>query len=213
MADIEISLTFAPRLIAVDGGADLLLAAGAAPEAVVGDLDSLSSAARAAFAERLHPIAEQDSTDFAKALRTFPAPFAIGVGFVGARVDHFLACLSEMARREAPVVLLGAEDCVCIAPPRIALDVAPGTRVSLWPLTEARGRSDGLRWPIDGLALDPVGRVGTSNEATDRVDLTVEAGVMALILPAAEIEAMLTGLGVLGPVEPDEAEGASAVVR
>jgi thiamine pyrophosphokinase len=194
--EIEISLTFAPRLVAVDGGADTLLAAGLGPELVVGDMDSLSGAARAAFGDRLHEISEQDSTDFAKALRTCPAPFAIGVGFVGARVDHFLACLTEMARGDATVVLLGPEDCVCIAPPHATFELARGARVSLWPLTRARGRSEGLRWPIDGLVLDPVGRAGTSNEATGPVTLAIDEGQVALILPAAEIGRLIEGLGL-----------------
>jgi thiamine pyrophosphokinase len=195
MAEIEVSLTRAPRLIAVDGGADTVLNAGLCPEAVVGDMDSISPAARSAFADRLHPIEEQDSTDFAKALRAFPAPFAIAVGFVGARVDHFLACLSEMARSGAPVVLLSGEDCVCLAPSRLSLDLLPGTRVSLWPLARSAGRSTGLRWPIDGLVFAPAGRVGTSNMATGAVTLAIEAGPMALILPAAALDRLLLGLG------------------
>lgn len=189
------ALARAPRLVAVDGGADAALRAGRVPEAVVGDLDSLSIRAREAFADRLRPIAEQDSTDFDKALRTFPAPFVVAVGFIGSRVDHFLACLSVLARRGDRCVMLGEEDCVVLAPARLALDLAPGTRVSLWPLAAARGRSQGLRWPIDGIEMDPGGRVGTSNEATGPVRLMLEGGPVALIVPASALDALLDGLG------------------
>lgn len=188
------ALTHAPRLIAADGGADTVLAAGLMPEAVVGDLDSISDAARAAFADRLHHVGEQDSTDFAKALRTHPAPLTIGVGFMGARHDHFLSCLTELARSRAPCVLLGEEECLCLAPARLTLDVAAGARVSLWPMGPGTGRSEGLRWPLDGLAFGPTTRTGTSNAATGRVRLALEGGPWVLSLPAAALSDLLAML-------------------
>ena len=182
-AQIEAALVHAPRLVAVDGGADAVLAAGLVPDLVVGDLDSISPAARAAFADRTLHIAEQDSTDFAKALRSSPAALSLGVGFIGARADHFLSVLTAMAQAAAPVILLSREECICLAPASLSLDLAPGTRVSLWPLGPARGTSRGLRWPIDGIAFSPVTRTGTSNEATGPVTLSIE-GDMVLLLPA-----------------------------
>ncbi|MEM8849336.1 MAG: thiamine diphosphokinase [Pseudomonadota bacterium] len=191
---LEKALMRAPRLVAADGGADTILAAGLTPESVIGDMDSISDGARAAFADKLHPIAEQNSTDFAKALRSTDAPFTLAVGFLGARVDHFLACLSELARTRAPVILLDGTDCICIAPPQLRLTMAPGARISLWPLARTTGRGTGLRWPIDGLVLDPVGRVGTSNEATGPVTLDIEGGPMAVILDANALDTLLDAL-------------------
>lgn len=190
---LEEALIHGPRLIAADGGADRLLSLGLVPDLVVGDMDSISAAARDAFADRLRPIAEQESTDFAKALRTCPAGLTIAIGFIGARVDHFLACLTELARSGARCVLLGEEDCVCIAPAVCDLDLVPGTRLSLWPLSEVSGTSRGLRWPIDGLRLDPTRRTGTSNEATGPVHLEL-AGTAALLMPPAALPALLAAL-------------------
>eukprot|EP01031_Cornospumella_fuschlensis_P053214 gene53214-64999_t len=65
----------APRIVGADSGADRLLRLGVTPEAVIGDMDSLSTDARAQLADRLFPIAEQDTTDFDKALRLIAAPF------------------------------------------------------------------------------------------------------------------------------------------
>lgn len=194
MRVLEKALTRAPRAVAADGGADAALAAGIVPEAVIGDMDSISDAARHAFADRLNHVAEQDSTDFAKALRLSPARFTLAVGFLGARLDHALACLTELARNRAPVILLDESDCVCIAPARLHLALAPGTRVSLWPLARASGRSEGLHWPIDGLVLDPLGRVGTSNRATGPVTLALDGGPVALILPSAALDPLMDGL-------------------
>ncbi|MGB3409398.1 MAG: thiamine diphosphokinase [Jannaschia sp.] len=194
MGILSKALTFAPRLVAADGGADRILAAGLRPARVVGDMDSLSKAAREAFRDVLDPISEQDSTDFAKAIRTSRAPLVIGVGFIGARIDHFLACLSELARRTGgpACILLGEDDCLCILPTDACLDLPVGTRVSLWPLGRVQGRSTGLQWPIDGLTLEPAGRIGTSNRtAAPRVTLCCSGAPMALILPSDCVSAML----------------------
>nr|WP_281494069.1 thiamine diphosphokinase [Jannaschia sp. S6380] len=193
-AVLDEALRHAPRLIAVDSGADTAIEAGRMPEAVIGDLDSVSAAARSALADRVTHIAEQDSTDFAKALRSFPAGLTIAVGFTGARVDHFLACLTELARSRGRCVLLDEVDCICIAPAHLDLDLSRGTRVSLWPLDTVRGRSRGLHWPIDGIAMSPLTRVGTSNRATGPVSLTLEQGTVALILPARALPILLESL-------------------
>lgn len=184
--DLAEALALAPTLAAADSGADAALAAGHVPAAVVGDLDSISAAARAAIpAARIHHIAEQDSTDFQKCLRRIAAPFVIAVGFAGRRLDHTLAALTVLAQEDTrPVVMIGPEDIAFRAPPRLVLPVAAGTRLSLWPLGPARGTSRGLRWPIDGIDFAPGGRVGTSNEATGPVDLTL-AGPMLVLLPRA----------------------------
>lgn len=186
--DLAQALALAPTVAAADGGADQALARGLIPAAVWGDFDSLSEAARTAIpAENLHRIAEQDSTDFEKCLSRIDAPLVIGLGFSGAHQDHFLAALSTLARRLGPpCILLAGDDAIALAPPEIALDLPPGTRVSLFPMGPARGRSQGLEWPIDGLDLAPAGRVGTSNRCTGPLRLAIE-GPMLLILPRAHL--------------------------
>ncbi|MFO0514127.1 MAG: thiamine pyrophosphokinase, partial [Rhodobacterales bacterium] len=89
---LGIALRRAPVLVAADGGADRALAAGHLPVAVIGDFDSLSSLGRNRIpADRQHMIAEQETTDFDKALRSIAAPFVLALGFAGARIDHGLA--------------------------------------------------------------------------------------------------------------------------
>ena len=152
-------LARAPMMVAADGGARALLAAGRMPEAVIGDLDSLGSEDRARVPEaRLHRIAEQDSTDFEKCLTRIEAPFVLAVGFLGGRADHALAALSVLARGVGPpCVLVSETDALCHAPARIDLDLPAGARVSLFPMAPVRGASEGLRWPIEGLAFAPSG--------------------------------------------------------
>jgi hypothetical protein len=76
--DLALATARAPRLVAVDGGANRLVDWGYAPEAVIGDMDSVRSDVRAALPARiLHEMAEQDTTDFDKAL---VGPRAFGAG-------------------------------------------------------------------------------------------------------------------------------------
>lgn len=189
---------FAPRLVAADGGAERLLRLGAEPEAVIGDFDSISAAAQQRLAGRLFPIREQETTDFDKALRSISAPFVLGLGFAGARLDHALAVLTTLARYpERRCLILGARDVTFLAPRELTLHLPVGSRLSLWPLAPVTGQSSGLRWEIDGLAFAPDGMIGTSNEvAAPAVTLRFDAAKMLVILPIRSLQAALRGLGV-----------------
>lgn len=195
-ADVAHALTIAPVLVAADGGGDRALELGLEPEAVIGDLDSLSQAARARLAGRVHHIAEQDSTDFAKCLYSVEAPFYLALGFDGRRLDHTLSALSVVAARSGQrIVMLAEEDVIFRMPPRLALDLPAGARVSLMPFGAFRGESEGLRWPISGIGFAPDGRIGTSNEATGPVTLQGEGSALVL-LEKAHLRAALSGLGL-----------------
>lgn len=193
--DLQIALAVAPMLVAADGGADRALALGRPPDWVIGDLDSITpQAQRLIPAHRIHHVAEQDSTDFAKCLTRIAAPFVMAVGFSGLRLDHTLSVLTTMASTARPlVILLASDDVVFVAPPRLTLPLMPGTRVSLYPMGPARGISTGLEWPIEGIEFSPGGRVGTSNMAKGVVTLRIE-GRMLLMLPRSTLGTVMTAL-------------------
>jgi thiamine pyrophosphokinase len=191
------SLARAPVVVAADGGADRALSAGVVPDAVIGDFDSISAAARQVIpAARLHPIAEQDTTDFDKALRSVRAPFVLALGFAGARIDHGLAVFNALLRHHPqPCVILSAEDAVFLAPRDLVLRLPVGERLSLFPMGPVRGESRGLRWPIDGIGFAPGGRIGTSNEvAATEVHLVFDAPRMLVILPRRQLDAAISAL-------------------
>ncbi|MEL6313490.1 MAG: hypothetical protein AAFQ60_05505 [Pseudomonadota bacterium] len=78
--DLSLALGHATTLVAADGGADRALSFGFTPQAVIGDFDSVTEDALEQIApENQHRIAEQDSTDFEKALRAIDAPLVIGL--------------------------------------------------------------------------------------------------------------------------------------
>ncbi len=195
-SELRAALARAPHLVAADGGADRALALGQMPEAVIGDLDSLSEAGRACLGARVHEVPEQETTDFDKALRAIRAPLVIAVGLIGGRADHALAALSGLMRHQAqgggPVVLLGPSDVIFAAPAQLELRLRPGDRLSLYPLAPVRGRSEGLEWPIDGLELAPTGRIGTSNRVSAaRVRLAFDGAGALVIVPRARLDAVI----------------------
>jgi thiamine pyrophosphokinase len=195
--DLDLCLSRAPVPVAADGGADRLLALGVMPKAVIGDFDSLSEAARAAIpADRQHVMPEQATTDFDKALRSLAAPFVLALGFAGARLDHGLAAMTTLvARADRCCILLGPEDLAFAAPPRLTLALRPGDPLSLYPLARVRGRSRGLEWPIDGLAMAPDGQIGTSNRVVaGHVELEFDTPGMLVILPLRRLDAAIRAL-------------------
>lgn len=186
----------APVVVAADGGATSLLAAGHMPDAVIGDFDSITADTRTAIApERLHHIPEQDSTDFHKCLSRIETPLVLAVGFAGGRMDHLLAVFNVLARLPNRRCIVVGDDDVCVlAPPRLALDVTPGTTVSLFPMGAVTAQSSGLQWPLDGIGFAPDGQSGTSNRATGPVTLDTHGPKLLLLLPIDALDVLIAGL-------------------
>jgi thiamine pyrophosphokinase len=195
--DLARAMARAPVVVAADGGADRVLAAGVMPRAVIGDFDSISEAARAAIApERLFRIAEQDSTDFDKVLRSVDAPFVLALGVTGARVDHALAVLNALVRHQgSPCLVISGVDVIFHVRQAVDLTLKVGDRFSLFPMGRAMGTSRGLHWPIDGLQFAPDGVIGTSNRVSEpQVSLRFDQPGMLVILPRARLDAAISAL-------------------
>jgi len=177
-------------LIAADGGADSLDAAGLTPKAIIGDLDSLTD--REGWEKRtqvLH-IPEQITTDFQKALYTTSAPVTLALGMTGKRLDHTLAALSalhEVATRRRVILVDEVDVALAISGP-FAFDAAPKERISVHPFVPiVFERTAGLFYPMNDLLLDPAGRLGTSNEGTGgRVEIVPKDATPYLLILGRE---------------------------
>ncbi|NNL17819.1 MAG: thiamine diphosphokinase [Boseongicola sp.] len=193
---LEEALKFAPLLVAADGGADRAIALGAVPELIIGDLDSVSEAAKARVgAENVVEVYDHDRTDFEKCLAAIEAPFVIAVGFANARLDHTLAVMTALVRDIGrSVIVLGEDDIVFSAPLELALDLEIGSRLSFYPLAEVRGRSQGLEWPLDPHVFSPMERVGTSNRVTGPVRVSFDGPGMLVITPREALAAVVSAL-------------------
>lgn len=195
--DLMFAMVRAPVVVAADGGADRALAAGVMPAAVIGDFDSLSDAGRKAIApERLFHIAEQETTDFDKALRSVDAPFVLALGVTGARLDHELAALNALVRHKGcPCMVISSQDVIFHAPATVDLSLKAGDRLSLFPMGAVTGTSRGLHWPIEGLQFATGGQSGTSNRVSEaQVQLQFDQPGMLVILPRARLDAAISAL-------------------
>jgi thiamine pyrophosphokinase len=193
--DLALIRALGHPVVAADGGALRCLDAGIMPDAVIGDLDSIGNALADIPPDRLHRVSEQETTDFDKCLRSVSAPLVLAFGVTGPRIDHTLAvCTTLVQRAEVRAIAVGEVDLLFHAPLRLNLDLVPGSRVSLFPMAEVTGRSEGLRWPIDGIGFAPSGRIGTSNEVTGPVRLTFDGPGMIVITPRAALERVSAAL-------------------
>ena len=164
------------HLVGADGGADEIVAAGLVPEAIIGDFDSLKNPDEWLGRTQLIRIAEQETTDFEKALYSTHAPVTVALGMTGKRFDHTLAALDAVTRYAADrvIILVDEADIAVALTGSFKFAVSAGERVSVHPLQPIRFRgSTGLKYPLDGLRLAPGERTGTSNEATEG-EFTIE---------------------------------------
>lgn len=192
-------LTIAPNLVAADGAADTALALGHTPMAVIGDLDSVSDNARKVLGQdRIIETPDQMRTDFDKALDVMSAPLVLGVGFMGGRLDHELACYNALVRMpNRTCILVGDEDLCFHVPSRFEIALPPGTRFSLFPMAQLTANCSGVLWPVEDLEMAPWAQIGTSNEVTaGRVVLNCDRPGMLVILPRLYLTEVVKALSV-----------------
>lgn len=196
---LQTALAMAPVLVAADGAADRLVALGYQPDAVIGDMDSISDLGtwKARGIDLVH-LSEQDTTDFEKCLYSIAAPWFAAVGFTGRRMDHTLAVFHAMLRHpNKQVVLLSEEDTIALVPAAgLEIFVKPGDRVSFFPLVPVTGvRSAGLKWPIEGIEMEAGCQIGTSNMAAEaQISAKFDRLGALVIVDQAHVRALLKAL-------------------
>ncbi len=166
---------------AADSGLDTLRSWGIAADLVVGDMDSIADpAVLSACPEVLRFPRDKDDLDTEIGLRELRARGygrIVMAGGGGGRLDHLLALRALLERPDGPDEwLCSAERVVRISGP-VRFSVAPGSAVSVFPLSGGASgmRSEGLRWPLDGLSWN-AGQFGVSNVAV-QPRILVDPGV------------------------------------
>lgn len=151
----------AELVVAADGGANKALGAGITPDAVVGDLDSVSGETRDRLgSERLHHDSSPDTTDLQKAIEYAIEAGARSIDIVaagGGRADHALANLSvlRLYRGKAQIRIVDDQFDVEIVDGQAELNGPAGTVVSLVAIGRCTGvTTSGLRWDLRDHTLD-----------------------------------------------------------
>lgn len=195
--------TGADLLICADGGADAALAAGLRPDLVVGDMDSISDAARARYQRDgvgfiEHPVAK-DETDIELAITLAiahaPSSITIAGALGGPRLDHTvgnLMLLALPALRGIDIRIVDAATEALAVWDRREIIGSPGDYITLLPLTaRVEGvRTEGLLYPLHGETLLQGHTRGVSNElVAERASVRIQGGCLLLIRESRNLRA------------------------
>jgi thiamine pyrophosphokinase len=200
-AHLATDLPAGALVIAADGGLALAEPLGLHADLLVGDLDSVDPALRAA-AEAAgtrvdrHPV-DKDATDLELALGAATAAGAeriTVVGGAGGRADHELANWLVLASHDHDGCTVRAWSAAArtdvVRPGRpLQLEAPLGALVSLLPVHGAAigVTTSGLRYPLEGETLLPGSSRGVSNRVTaPRATVDLTDGVLLVVRPLTD---------------------------
>lgn len=186
-------LRSARRIVCCDGAADALARREPelVPAAVVGDFDSAGTAARRRYPARVfHRDGDQDTNDLDKAFRYALAHGwgrrgLVILGATGRREDHALGNVARLADFAAEVsgVRMVTDHGIFVAvsgDARIRCGV--GRAVSIFSFdVEQRIDSEGLEWPLRGLATVPLWRATLNRAVSDEFTLRLSRPTPVLV--------------------------------
>ncbi|HKK42506.1 MAG TPA: thiamine diphosphokinase [Bacteroidales bacterium] len=182
----------AERIVCCDGSVKKLVKAGFTPDAIVGDMDSLSDMHALRYRDRIYEISEQETNDLTKSVnwcieRGYND--LVIVGATGQREDHTLGNISLLAEYIQNVNVIMVTDTGLFLPLLKGSEISsfPGQQVSVFsidPATEIT--SSGLRYPLNNTKLGNWW-MATLNEATaEKFNLAFDTGKVLVFLKFSE---------------------------
>ncbi|MBN2863151.1 MAG: thiamine diphosphokinase [Bacteroidales bacterium] len=178
----------AARIICCDGSADNLVSAGFIPDAIVGDLDSVSDEVTEKYSDRLFPDQEQETNDLTKAVnwcikRDYRDIVILGA--TGKREDHTIGNISLLTEyaREADVMMVTDTGIIRPFLNSCSFSTIPRQQISVFSANpEIEISSQGLLYPLDRKKLKNWWEA-TLNEATgENVELFFERGAVLVFI-------------------------------
>jgi thiamine pyrophosphokinase len=173
-------------LIAADTGADSSIEQGVRPDAIVGDMDSISPSALASGID-LYRIDDQNHTDCDKLLElahSWGHSEVTLIGVEGDRLDHLMATLHSCARTPLRVRLAVRDGLGhVLGPGTHRIPTIPGRRISFLPLIEVSSLTvTGVRWPLQAADLSIGNFISISNLAEEPIcDIQFESGHLLVL--------------------------------
>lgn len=191
--DLNYWATHADRVVAADGGANILMKYKYPIDCVIGDLDSLANDVKTMIApDKIIYVDDQDNTDLEKCLERIEAKVIVGLGFFGDRLDHNIANQSILVRYASKaVILLDRVDMMFVCPPKFCMDLPANTHVSFYPLAPLQASSSGLQWSLNGLELCPISQISTSNKAMAAIEVMPANNTLLTIMPKIYIHQVI----------------------
>jgi thiamine pyrophosphokinase len=153
----EIPLNYlknAKRIVCCDGSASSLILSGIEPDAIVGDMDSLSEELANRFADRIFRDDNQDTNDLTKVVewcRGNDYRDIVIVGATGKREDHTLGNISLLAEYVKDMKVIMVTDTGILRPfiTNAQIESFPGQQISIFSIDpQAEVTSNGLKYPL-----------------------------------------------------------------
>lgn len=187
----EIPLNYlrnARRIICCDGGADQLIKAGFIPEAIVGDLDSVSPEVKEKYSDRIFRDTGQETNDLTKAVTwCFERNYKdlVILGATGKREDHTIGNISLLIEysREADVIMVTDYGIFRSFTKSCRFSTVAGQQISVFSISpETKITSRGLVYPLNSKKLTNWWEA-TLNEATgETVEIYFEDGAIIVFM-------------------------------
>lgn len=187
----EVPLSYlreAGMIVCCDGSAQGLLDFGMNPDAIVGDMDSLSRELAERFSDRIHEDKEQETNDLTKAVQWCHGSGYNDITILGAtgkREDHTIGNISLLAEYSEYVNVKMITDTGIFLPLRVGgrIETVPGQQVSIFSIDpETKITVSGLRYPLIGRKLRNWW-MATLNEAIgNNIELLFEGGPLLVFL-------------------------------
>lgn len=144
----------AGKIISCDGSAGSLIHAGFIPDAIVGDMDSISSDLALRFADRMYKDVDQETNDLTKAIKWCNENRyndLVIIGATGKREDHTIGNISLLAEYVKFVKVIMVTDTGIFIPliKSAHLSAFSGQQISIFSIDpETEVTSSGLRYPL-----------------------------------------------------------------
>ncbi len=182
----------AEKIICCDGSAGNLLNAGFVPDAIVGDMDSVSSEVSERFADRVYVDSDQETNDLTKAVkwcRESGLDDITILGATGKREDHTIGNISLLADYSEMLSIRMVTDYGVFLPfhRSCRVETYPGQQVSVFsiqPSTEIS--SSGLRYPLVKRTLSNWWQATLNEAEGNSFELTFEGSPVLVFLKFRE---------------------------
>lgn len=164
-------LSNAARIICCDGSAGNLLDAGYIPDAIVGDMDSLSPEIAIRFSDRIFRETNQETNDLTKAVNWCAAngySDIVILGATGKREDHTIGNISLLAEYilKTPVLMVSNSGFFLPFTSSATIPCFPGQQISIFSIDiNTEITSYGLKYPLTRSRISNWWQA-TLNEAT-----------------------------------------------
>lgn len=177
----------AETLVCCDGAVDKLLRYGKEPDAIVGDMDSISPESKERFASILQPSDDQESNDLTKAVRYCISQgygSVLILGATGMREDHSLGNISLLLEYAKGIEVNMRSDHgeFSLLKKSGSYPCHPGQQLSIFSVdNRVRVSSKGLKYPLEELQLSSWYTASLNETTGDEFSLEFESDLPLIL--------------------------------